>query len=644
MESLLIQDFIECTPVPKLLLKILKCHGKQGFVDILKGMKAWAFQIVSGNTNFTLPWSRTSVYLGYRYPRRFKNLFRPLIKAVVRRNYHVIQEYLSYFNIYQVIKGPLKERSDYVKVIFQPAVVPPSPFWSDLLRLVLTLTKYEYRRKEPDDVRPTGQSVAITPVETGSYAQWVAKGAPGSPIDHKVLTASWFRGLTDTPYRSLWQGNLSVIGDWGGKGRLILIGNPVVQSRLKPLQEDLLQLLRWLPTDCTFDQTQGHSFVIENQKAGKPLYSVDLSDATWNFPFSLQKQVLQAFGADHLLELFELPISNQGSMVKVEKGQAMGLNPSFPLFSLTHNLILIGMCKWLGLKPTESFRVLGDDVVLANPLLHKMYLKFCEDYEIPVSYHKCLQGRAAEFAGKIFLDGKDLTPIRWRMLARDQLPQLFYPYRKILGKRVYSLITDKTAFLTLGGLPRISHGLGISGFDQKYPVTLRHLKLRLGILDSLLANKGDKPKLRGNSIRLEQRPLDAGELIIKPGPDLLRELGRYVDCGKDFNTNWGELPYLGNPFQNARQLGVEIPLLPKFRPLIGNPFREQLTWRYFNVKKGESRERTRCTIREGTDALKEWRRIENLQKLNEEKAQEESERVKKIDQFFVGSLFYGDER
>jgi hypothetical protein len=595
-----VNSVIDMTPVRSSLRKILSNHGERGFVNILKQAKAWGYQIVAGNTEFTLPWYRVKRYKGYRYPYRLKPLFTPLIDAVVSVNYLEIQRRLSYINVYQAIRGPLDPPEKVKEPVYGQPVCrsPKTEKWFVLLTKVLEYFHPGPRIPDPPvtEVKPTGQSVAITPVETGSYARYVSRGAPGSPLSKQLKGILMLRGWDVEP-DLLYQGNLVIIGDSGGKSRLILVGNPVVQQKLKPLQEYLMSILRSLPTDCTFDQVAGHKYIVMSQLAEKPLWAVDLKDATWNFPWALQELVLEKLGQGKFVQYFKLPVSDDGKLVKVAKGQAMGLNPSFPLFSLTHNLMLFAMCKWLGLDPLKSFRVLGDDVVLGDQRLRDLYQSFCEDFDIPISHHKCLSGHACEFAGKIFLDGRDVTPIRWRELNKDSLSSLFYPYKKILKDKVFRLITDKTAFLTLGGLPVTFHGLGIQDFDSKYPVTRRHLRLREGILLSQYLNFG-KANVSGSVTELPQYEVDTGLHPLGYPSYYLRTLSRYLSVEKKRTPQWGLVPYLGSPLSFSRQVGIDIPLLPAFRPGKTKPWflrLKSVTWLY-----GSSRNRKesyeRCKI------------------------------------------------
>jgi hypothetical protein len=559
--------FIKLVPedISQVLSSILDHHGRNGFVLKLKDLKIWAFQLLAGHKDFKRPWFRISKFRGYTYPTKYRCIFVPLILAIINNHYKVIQRYLTYLNIYHVVQGPMyKDRSEVTAPVYNPPPESPNPKFNRIFDLVLTFVRKRYRDR-PRDGKPLASAVAVTPTRNGTYAQWLVEGAPGEPLPRPLHIFPWeiYPGETmdlavNFPNPDLWQGNLTIIGDSGGKNRLILVGHPYVQNKLKNLQHYLLDMLRECEWDCTFNQRKGHDFIIANQLKERPLYSVDLSDATWNFPWSLQEKLLISIGAGDLVRYFKLPVSDNGAMVTVKKGQAMGLNPSFPLFSLTHGLVIYGLAKFIGVD-IDSFRVLGDDIIFSNKALRDIYLEFCDEFDIPISYHKCLSGQAGEFAGKIFIHGKDVTPIKWRWLTGDSIPSLFHQYKDILGwKRTLSLVRDKDAFLVLGGLSHHAHGLGLTDFDSKFPVYARHRKIRRGLVRSLIRNI-ENPMLVGGELNIRQPEMKYNPL---EGSDFLRTLASRLKSPCDPHPEYGFLPYLGDPVKIARQLGITVPLLP----------------------------------------------------------------------------------
>jgi hypothetical protein len=76
--------------------------------------------------------------------------------------------------------------------------------------------------------------------------------------------------------------------DGAGKNRYIAIGNWLLQAALYPVHVYFSSILKGIPQDCTFEQSKVYQFAAEIQKAGKPIYSLDLSAATDRIPLALQ--------------------------------------------------------------------------------------------------------------------------------------------------------------------------------------------------------------------------------------------------------------------------------------------------------------------------------------------------------------------
>jgi hypothetical protein len=88
-------------------------------------------------------------------------------------------------------------------------------------------------------------------------------------------------------------GRISVVQEPGFKARFLANPRRVFQVSLKPFGKQLLGLLTKLPWDCTHNQAAGPVWAQAQLVAGKTVYSVDLSDATNNFPLDLQIRVLR---------------------------------------------------------------------------------------------------------------------------------------------------------------------------------------------------------------------------------------------------------------------------------------------------------------------------------------------------------------
>lgn len=202
-------------------------------------------------------------------------------------------------------------------------------------------------------------------------------------------------------------GVIKVIQEGGLKARVVAMPCAGAQIAFKPLHNSIGEILKSIPEDCTFNQMKGIEWGSEQLKLGKRMYAVDLSSATDNFPLGFQKAVLDSLNYEFSEEFVETCQMNWGykdnafsKMVKYTKGQPMGLYGSFVLFSLSHHYLLQSLQAELGLN--DTYRILGDDIIINNDLMYNEYISAMENMYVPISHHKCLiSDYYTEFAGKL---------------------------------------------------------------------------------------------------------------------------------------------------------------------------------------------------------------------------------------------------
>lgn len=225
-------------------------------------------------------------------------------------------------------------------------------------------------------------------------------------------------------------GKISAIQEPGFKARFIANPCLIYQIVLHPLGKALFDILRNLPWDCTHNQQAGVLWTSEQIQKGSVCYSVDLSDATNNFPFEIQKKVLQWLNINDsypYIKLFELVSKGNwyvpallrddnyhpDPIINWTNGQPLGLYPSFASFALTHGLILRSFEVKHGLS--DTFRVLGDDVVIANQEIYEDYMNLLRFLQVPVSSAKSIiSNKIAEFAGSVIGNNFSITTTKWR--------------------------------------------------------------------------------------------------------------------------------------------------------------------------------------------------------------------------------------
>lgn len=271
-------------------------------------------------------------------------------------------------------------------------------------------------------------------------------------------------------------GKIGLIQEPGYKLRAVAVPNGILQTALEPLKDLVLKDLQLcFPTDCTHDQEAGVEAVQEWLKQGKVCFSVDLSDATNLFPRHLQVDLLRKrFG--HLgdvisqrISLFEEVSSSEWyvceneelSIHRFTRGQPLGLGPSFPVFALAHNVLVTGICRKHGKDPKDCFRILGDDIVISDADIHRVYREVLKNLGCVVSLPKTLvSDRCAEFAGKVITPNRVISTYKWHRVEMKS----FISVAKEYGPWSIGLLTRAQRKL-IGYIQEVPEDLGGLGWN-----------------------------------------------------------------------------------------------------------------------------------------------------------------------------------
>jgi hypothetical protein len=116
-------------------------------------------------------------------------------------------------------------------------------------------------------------------------------------------------------------------------------------------------------------------------------------------------------------------VSKHPEYLQWTQGQPLGLYPSFPAFALWHGCVLRSI--ELRYSLSNTFMVLGDDVVISNPLTHWAYRRLMDRLTVPINITKTIVGSdIGEFAGHTvtrkssFLVKKAIIPTRNNLCYR----------------------------------------------------------------------------------------------------------------------------------------------------------------------------------------------------------------------------------
>lgn len=237
-------------------------------------------------------------------------------------------------------------------------------------------------------------------------------------------------------------GKIAFLQEPGGKLRSVASPLVLYQLALRHFGKSMYSFVHRLPWDCTHEQSKPVKTLQDSLRKGSTVHSVDLSSATDYFPLEFQLQVLRALYGNipdiHLFEMISRStwISPIGP-VHWNRGQPLGLFPSFAVFTASHGLLLwyLNNFKW-----KKKFFVLGDDVVILDDNLYRHYIETLQSWGCPYSPDKSLSShQICEFAGKV-ITGQSVTPqYKWREMSNDN----FVDIARQLGPRSRILLTRR---------------------------------------------------------------------------------------------------------------------------------------------------------------------------------------------------------
>jgi len=285
---------------------------------------------------------------------------------------------------------------------------------------------------------------------------------------------------------------LSVKPDREAKSRIFGILDYWSQTALLPLHKLVFQLLQMFSTDCT--SNQGNGMTLRAPK-GHSYHSFDLSNATDRFPIEIQEFVVAsmidpsyAAAWKDIMIGYEF-MDPKGSPRTFRTGQPMGAHSSWPIFTLCHHLIVQFSSFRAGLPaPFKDYRLLGDDIVIANDQVAAKYLEVMTELDVMISFTKThVSTDTFEMAKRWWHKGSEITPApihgfyevrtKWHLVAEL--------YRSMLERGFDHLVT-------VGVYPVISKLLLISGYRGRQ-VSTKLKQIKGFLLTSSLNSKTDIP-------------------------------------------------------------------------------------------------------------------------------------------------------
>nr|YP_010194817.1 hypothetical protein LK293_mgp078 [Arctium tomentosum]YP_010194947.1 hypothetical protein LK294_mgp079 [Arctium lappa]QZZ81556.1 hypothetical protein [Arctium tomentosum]QZZ81686.1 hypothetical protein [Arctium lappa] len=277
--------------------------------------------------------------------------------------------------------------------------------------------------------------------------------------------------------------------------------------------------------DGTFNQTKPLDLLV----GSRVCFSFDPRSATDRWPIVfLERVVSKLFDQDFSEAVsfllsggeFDVPwVTTPGSTVRFLSGYPLGYLGAWPLFALSHHLI-IWWCAELVYpgRVFTNYAVLGDDVVIADENVATRYKESLDLLQVVISKEKSLISRSgsAEFTNNFRV--RDLT-VDLSPYSIKALLNTFHPYGLMAVAHRYS-VRDFRLLCRLGGagyrvLARLDHRrprrysrLGVMGLkllSPSYP-----LDFWLG------KGRPLSPEAHGRLVRLLRAKLQPRELVLPP--------------------------------------------------------------------------------------------------------------------------------
>jgi len=245
---------------------------------------------------------------------------------------------------------------------------------------------------------------------------------------------------------------LSVIKDKELKNRVIAIGDYWSQTALIPFHEYLFRVLKKIPQDCTFDQSSFISKILNKSF----YYSADLVNATDRFPIKtissvmlgvLPKYYIDAWENIMVGHPFDYKQGKKLEKVSYSVGNPMGFYSSWASFSVAHHYVIYYCCRLNNIDwKTLDYALLGDDIVICNPIVAASYKEVISKLGVEISKPKTYTStHLFEFAKRIFYKGVEISP--FPISGLKEVSKKYYLLTQ------FFIEAEKKGWISLNGVP-----------------------------------------------------------------------------------------------------------------------------------------------------------------------------------------------
>lgn len=244
-------------------------------------------------------------------------------------------------------------------------------------------------------------------------------------------------------------GRLVGLPEPAGKVRIVALVDFWTQWALKPLHDEIFDILGKIPMDGTFDQLRPVERLLKKVDEKAIIYSYDLKSATDRLSIKAQMLLLSVMFSRRLAVAWKMLLvgrtywyfgrksevpesaprwkSHQRDVgyfgLRYAQGQPMGAYSSWAMLALFHHVVVQWAAHLEGIQGWfELYAVLGDDIVISHPGVAQRYKQLMAKLGVEIGIAKSLvsRGKTLEFAKRFYFRGVDCSGLPLKFWAAAQ--------------------------------------------------------------------------------------------------------------------------------------------------------------------------------------------------------------------------------
>lgn len=426
--------------------KLLRNEGSKSAIKVLKGYYLIATRVAMRQPFEPLPFRRSS-------KDGFPKDLNPWKSLLLSEDYRSRQGALTILRSYALLYGPLDYSTESITApgpnIHSESWHPTWITFLDRWSKKFSKPKLGWDRSEllgSTKSGPNGPSLLAAHIDalalkddTNLWKHFVSYNLLMKQETLTEYVTDLYQTVLDTPVKSKPRhSKLSFLREGGGKTRVVAIGDYFTREALKGLHRHILDLLKKLRTDGTYDQNRIAVITRDKTLSKSDIYCFDLSSATDRFPVLLQEELLSRIIGPEAAKAWRSLVSDRYFRtpygdVKYSVGQPMGLFTSWPIFALTHHAFVEFAAHLCGFHHFEEYVILGDDIAIFNEDVAVQYERLLNSIKVPISKEKSTISRrgnlisSGEIAKRLFVNGIEISPVPPDIIMKARSSVMLFP-------------------------------------------------------------------------------------------------------------------------------------------------------------------------------------------------------------------------